>query len=214
MIDTPCVRVTLCSNPLSSTLTGREADSKQLQEMIKESPGQLNFTHFLTLFGEKMHGKNPVAWTLFFTIVECQLVWWILFCTWFIWSWWSGHRMFWQSTWFRIQHNLGMLHFTEHQAASGWCSSLLVCIFPLFACVWVLCAYRTWPRPKYAWWHVKWSPWTSQLHHFSRFIWWENERSVEQQIYTLIAPCWQCWHFFSMFSVRFESMLTHARQEK
>ena len=27
--------------------------------MLKESPGQLNFTHFLTLFGEKMHGKNP-----------------------------------------------------------------------------------------------------------------------------------------------------------
>ncbi len=26
--------------------------------MIKESPGQLNFTHFLTLFGEKMHGKQ------------------------------------------------------------------------------------------------------------------------------------------------------------
>ena len=27
--------------------------------MIAESPGQLNFTHFLNLFGEKMHGTDP-----------------------------------------------------------------------------------------------------------------------------------------------------------
>lgn len=39
--------------------TGREAESKTLKEMIKESPGQLNFTAFLTLFGEKMHGTDP-----------------------------------------------------------------------------------------------------------------------------------------------------------
>jgi len=39
--------------------TGREADSKSLKEMLKESPGQLNFTAFLTLFGEKMHGTDP-----------------------------------------------------------------------------------------------------------------------------------------------------------
>ena len=41
--------------------SGREADSKQLKEMLKESPGQLNFTAFLTLFGEKMHGKVSSA---------------------------------------------------------------------------------------------------------------------------------------------------------
>ena len=29
--------------------------------MLKEAPGQLNFTHFLTLFGEKMHGKTASA---------------------------------------------------------------------------------------------------------------------------------------------------------
>lgn len=39
--------------------TGREPDSKDLKEMIKEAPGQLNFTAFLTLFGEKMHGTDP-----------------------------------------------------------------------------------------------------------------------------------------------------------
>jgi len=38
--------------------TGREADSKTLKEMLKESPDKLNFTHFLTLFGEKLHGTD------------------------------------------------------------------------------------------------------------------------------------------------------------
>jgi myosin regulatory light chain 12 len=38
---------------------GRDPDSKALKEMLKESPGQLNFTHFLTLFGEKMTGTDP-----------------------------------------------------------------------------------------------------------------------------------------------------------
>lgn len=39
--------------------TGREPESKTLKDMIKEAPGQLNFTAFLTLFGEKMHGTDP-----------------------------------------------------------------------------------------------------------------------------------------------------------
>lgn len=38
---------------------GRDPDSKSLKSMLSESPGQLNFTHFLTLFGEKMHGTDP-----------------------------------------------------------------------------------------------------------------------------------------------------------
>jgi len=38
---------------------GRDPDPKTLEEMLKESPGQLNFTHFLTLFGEKLHGTDP-----------------------------------------------------------------------------------------------------------------------------------------------------------
>jgi len=38
---------------------GREGDPKSLEKMLKEAPGQLNFTHFLTLFGEKLHGTDP-----------------------------------------------------------------------------------------------------------------------------------------------------------
>ena len=29
-----------------------------LKEMIAEAPGTLNFTNFLTLFGEKLHGTD------------------------------------------------------------------------------------------------------------------------------------------------------------
>jgi len=37
---------------------GREADSKVIKEMLAECPDKLNFTHFLTLFGEKLHGTD------------------------------------------------------------------------------------------------------------------------------------------------------------
>jgi myosin regulatory light chain 12 len=37
---------------------GREADPKAIKEMLKECPDKLNFTHFLTLFGEKLHGTD------------------------------------------------------------------------------------------------------------------------------------------------------------
>jgi len=37
---------------------GREADPKVLKEMIKECPEKINFTHFLNLFGEKLHGTD------------------------------------------------------------------------------------------------------------------------------------------------------------
>ena len=36
---------------------GREPDMKQLEAMVGECPNDLNFTHFLTLFGEKMAGE-------------------------------------------------------------------------------------------------------------------------------------------------------------
>jgi len=39
--------------------TGREAEPKTVDAMIEESPGKLNFTNFLALFGEKMHGTDP-----------------------------------------------------------------------------------------------------------------------------------------------------------
>lgn len=38
---------------------GRDPDSAVLQSMIEESPGPLNFTMFLTLFGEKTKGTDP-----------------------------------------------------------------------------------------------------------------------------------------------------------
>jgi myosin regulatory light chain 12 len=37
---------------------GREPDPKVIKEMLAESPEKLNFTHFLTLFGEKLHGTD------------------------------------------------------------------------------------------------------------------------------------------------------------
>lgn len=37
---------------------GRNPSAAELKEMLKECPGQLNFTAFLTLFGEKMHGTD------------------------------------------------------------------------------------------------------------------------------------------------------------
>jgi len=49
---------------------GREADPKVVKEMLAESAEKLNFTHFLTLFGEKLHGTDTEgtlrdAFTLF-----------------------------------------------------------------------------------------------------------------------------------------------------
>jgi myosin regulatory light chain 12 len=37
---------------------GREPDAKVIKEMLAECPEKLNFTHFLTLFGEKLHGTD------------------------------------------------------------------------------------------------------------------------------------------------------------
>ena len=38
---------------------GRQADEKELKSMLAESPGPLNFTTFLTLFGERLGGTDP-----------------------------------------------------------------------------------------------------------------------------------------------------------
>lgn len=40
---------------------GLQPDPKTLEALLEEVPGngQLNFTHFLTLFGEKLHGTDP-----------------------------------------------------------------------------------------------------------------------------------------------------------
>lgn len=37
---------------------GREADPKVVKEMLAECSEKLNFTYFLTLFGEKLHGTD------------------------------------------------------------------------------------------------------------------------------------------------------------
>lgn len=41
-----------------SWFIGRSADPKVIKEMIKEAPSPLNFTGFLTMFGEKLGGKG------------------------------------------------------------------------------------------------------------------------------------------------------------
>lgn len=38
---------------------GRDPDVKTLEAMVQEAPGPLNFTMFLTLFGEKTKGTDP-----------------------------------------------------------------------------------------------------------------------------------------------------------
>ena len=42
---------------LASVFLGRDPDPKMLDEMLNEAPGPLNFTMFLTLFGEKTKGR-------------------------------------------------------------------------------------------------------------------------------------------------------------
>lgn len=38
---------------------GLQPDPKVLDSLLAEVPDKLNFTHFLTLFGEKLHGTDP-----------------------------------------------------------------------------------------------------------------------------------------------------------
>ncbi|XP_043573970.1 myosin regulatory light chain 2, ventricular/cardiac muscle isoform-like [Chiloscyllium plagiosum] len=38
---------------------GRAAKSEELDAMLAEAPGPINFTVFLTMFGEKMKGADP-----------------------------------------------------------------------------------------------------------------------------------------------------------
>jgi len=37
--------------------SGREPDSKILEEMVAEAPGPINFTMFLGLFGDRLKGR-------------------------------------------------------------------------------------------------------------------------------------------------------------
>eukprot|EP00112_Aurelia_sp_Birch-Aquarium-sp1_P000941 Seg1091.24 transcript_id=Seg1091.24/GoldUCD/mRNA.D3Y31 product="Myosin regulatory light polypeptide 9" protein_id=Seg1091.24/GoldUCD/D3Y31 len=38
---------------------GKDAKDDYLEEMMSEAPGSINFTMFLTLFGEKLNGTDP-----------------------------------------------------------------------------------------------------------------------------------------------------------
>jgi len=38
---------------------GKDPPATYLEDMVKEAPGDINFTCFLTLFGEKLHGTDP-----------------------------------------------------------------------------------------------------------------------------------------------------------
>ncbi|XP_002742154.1 myosin regulatory light chain 12B-like [Saccoglossus kowalevskii] len=38
---------------------GKDPENKVLDEMVGEAPGPINFTMFLTLFGEKLNGTDP-----------------------------------------------------------------------------------------------------------------------------------------------------------
>jgi len=38
---------------------GKDHPADYLEAMVKEAPGDINFTTFLTLFGEKLHGTDP-----------------------------------------------------------------------------------------------------------------------------------------------------------
>lgn len=42
-----------------SDLTGQNPTDEYIEDMIKEAPGNINFTMFLTLMGEKMSGTDP-----------------------------------------------------------------------------------------------------------------------------------------------------------
>ncbi len=52
------VCVTIFVWPITGIL-GQIANDKTLDDMIKEAPGPINFTVFLTLFGERLTGTDP-----------------------------------------------------------------------------------------------------------------------------------------------------------
>lgn len=41
------------------TSLGKDPSNDYLEKMITEAPGPINFTMFLTLFGEKLNGTDP-----------------------------------------------------------------------------------------------------------------------------------------------------------
>lgn len=52
---------------------GRQPSDDELKKMLSEAPGQLNFTAFLTLFGEKMHGTYSTSTHSYQKYFKCCL---------------------------------------------------------------------------------------------------------------------------------------------
>jgi len=46
-------------NRLKTYLTGKNPTDQELDAMMNEAPGPINFTMFLTMFGEKLNGTDP-----------------------------------------------------------------------------------------------------------------------------------------------------------
>ena len=44
---------------LSPALSGKNPSDDYLENMVNEAPGPINFTMFLTMFGEKLNGTDP-----------------------------------------------------------------------------------------------------------------------------------------------------------
>ena len=42
-----------------NVVTGKDPTDAYLDDMMSQSPGAINFTMFLTMFGEKLNGTDP-----------------------------------------------------------------------------------------------------------------------------------------------------------
>jgi len=53
------MHLVLISNVHVTALTGKNPADQELDAMMNEAPGPINFTMFLTMFGEKLNGTDP-----------------------------------------------------------------------------------------------------------------------------------------------------------
>jgi len=52
-------------------ITGNMKKEKELEEMLSQAPGQLNFTVFLAMMGDKIKGKQQLIKKLAFVKISC-----------------------------------------------------------------------------------------------------------------------------------------------
>jgi Ca2+-binding EF-hand superfamily protein len=57
MMVSPLCRTVLRNSPFSHS--GKEPTEDEIEAMISEAAGPINFTMFLTMFGEKLNGTDP-----------------------------------------------------------------------------------------------------------------------------------------------------------